>query len=1044
MTAVSKHLVTLMLLVSYVASCAFAQVAAGPASVRKVAVTHEGTDLRVEILLTSPVQPSIETAVNPDRILLDFPGTVSGETPKVEVNTNGVRRVRTGQHSAAPPVTRIVLDLDQAHPYTMKVEGNRIIVMVAPVENASKIPHTGGAPAPAMSGGLTGLFRKKPPTAPPMTADRVPANPVPPPALPPFTASPAGSSAPVVVATGTVSVPSAKSTTQPQSGTLPTFSTTVVPGGVGHPGGEVAVSGFPAATAGTPTTNQGEVGDTTFDAKGVGDAAAAPDAKAAEEKVAADRLAADRLAADKLAEAKAAEEKVAADKLEADKLAEAKAAEKKAAADKVEADKLAEAKAAELRVADEKAVQDKAAQDKAAQDKAAQDKAAQDKVAQDKVAQDQEKAAADAKLAEATAAEQKAAALKAESDALAALQKGAEDKVAEVKAAEVKAAEDKTAVSLPAEAAVPEAKIADAPALTPAEAALAAMPPSADGVPVASTPVPVETMLMTRADDPSLRTVFKVKYVADGVAYLEGGRAQGLTEGMKLQVEETNLPTTQGASAHAATDPRVVAELEVSGVAETSSVTEIHDPKRAVKAGDLAYLSASDTESLVAQRSLSSTRQYPAVVSFSADDTLDDEAREEVPRPPSPAVNRARGRIGLDYNSTTSHGLTSVTSSNIGFSFRGDITRIGGTFWNLSGYYRGRFTKQATGTQQTLQDLINHTYHLSLTYENPNSRLVAGVGRLYLPWASSLDTIDGGYFGYHPKQGVTMGVFGGSTPDPTSWTYAPNRAISGTFVNFEGGSYDHFHYTSTSGAGVSMINWAVDRPFLFFEDTLSFGRKIGVYESAQLDSPVGNPAVAAPGAGLGRSFFTLRVQPAKRLELNFNHNYFRDLPKYDPTLPISLLDKFLFQGFSVGARVEVLDQVFVSTSLGRSNRSGDKGASLNQMYGLTFNRLPLWKLRADARYSKFSSSFGTGSYESFSLSRQLSDALRIEFLGGQQNFTTQVSANGRSRFFTSTTETTLGPHYYLQGNFTMNRGEISYDQYLFSFGYRFDNRAKGR
>jgi hypothetical protein len=241
-----------------------------------------------------------------------------------------------------------------------------------------------------------------------------------------------------------------------------------------------------------------------------------------------------------------------------------------------------------------------------------------------------------------------------------------------------------------------------------------------------------------------------------------------------------------------------------------------------------------------------------------------------------------------------------------------------------------------------------------------------------------------------------------------------------------------------------MINWAVDRPFVFVEDTLSFGRKIGIYESAQLDSPVGNPAVAAPGPGLGRSFFTLRVQPAKRLELNFNHNYFRDVPVYDPALPLSLLDKFLFQGFSAGARVEVLNQVFVSATLGRSNRSGDASSSLNQMYGLTFNRLPWWKLRADARYSKFNSSFGTGSYESFSLSRQISDALRLEFLAGQQNFSTQVSANGRSRFFTSTTETTLGPHYYLQGNFTVNRGELSYDQYLFSFGYRFDNRSKGR
>ena len=37
-------------------------------------------------------------------------------------------------------------------------------------------------------------------------------------------------------------------------------------------------------------------------------------------------------------------------------------------------------------------------------------------------------------------------------------------------------------------------------------------------------------------------------------------------------------------------------------------------------------------------------------------------------------------------------------------------------------------------------------------------------------------------------------------------------------------------------------------------------------------------------------------------------------------------------------------------------------------------------------------------------------------------------------------ETTLGPHYYLQGSFTTNRGQLSYDQFMFSLGYRFDSK----
>lgn len=549
--------------------------------------------------------------------------------------------------------------------------------------------------------------------------------------------------------------------------------------------------------------------------------------------------------------------------------------------------------------------------------------------------------------------------------------------------------------------------------------------------------------LIARADDPSLRTVFRVKYVAEGVAYLEGGRAQGLKEGMKLEVIDKNVPATQGDSANAA-DPRVVAELDVSAVADSSSVSDIHTPKRPVKVGDLAYLSTGDTEAMVQQRALSPTRQYPAVISFTEGDTLDEEAREEVPRPPLPSVNRARGRIGFDNIETISHGANSITSNDVGVVFRGDITRIGGTYWNLSGYWRGRITKESVASQQTLQNLINRTYHLNMTYDNPNSTIVAGVGRLYLPYAPSLDTIDGGYFGKRISKGTTLGVFGGSTPDPSSWDYSPNRVISGAFVNFDGGDFNGVHYSTTAGGGVSMISWNVDRPFVFIEDSLSYKRTFALYESAQIDNPLGNSVTPSPGWGLGRNFSTFRVNPLSRVELDFNYNYFRQIPTFDPSLAaLGLLDKYLFQGFSAGGRVEVWNQIWLSTNLGRSSGTGDAKSSLNQMYGITFNRVPLIRLRADVHYAKFDSSFGSGNYKSFSLSRQMSDRLRLEVLLGQQTFASALTNNNHSKFVTGTVETTLGPHYYLQGNFTTNRGDMNYDQMMFSIGYRFDSRRKG-
>jgi hypothetical protein len=543
--------------------------------------------------------------------------------------------------------------------------------------------------------------------------------------------------------------------------------------------------------------------------------------------------------------------------------------------------------------------------------------------------------------------------------------------------------------------------------------------------------------------NPDVHVAFRVKYVAEGVAYLEGGRNDGLTEGMKLEVKA--LDPSEKTTAKTSVEALPVAELELASAALSSSVGEIHNPTRPVQVGDWAYLSTEDTQSLIAQRSLSATRKYPVVIAFSEGDTLDDEARVVVPRPPLPEINRARGRIGFDYSGVSTHDAGSGLSSNAGVMIRTDITRINGTYWNLNGFWRGRLNNQSHAGQETIQDLINRTYTIGLTYDNPNSKWVAGFGRLYLPWAASLDTIDGGYFGRRLTQGITAGIFAGSSPDPTSWNYDPNRRIGGAFVNFEGGTFDNIRYTSTSGFGLGLLKWNIDRPFVFFENGIFYKRYLSIYHALQADSPSGNPQVAAPGTGISRSFLTVRLQPTTRVEFDLNHTYLRDIPTYDASLvDTGLLDKYLFQGFSGGVRVQVVKDIWVYNLLGRSNRSGDAKASWNQLYGVTVGRMPWIGTRTDVHYSRFSSTFGSGSYTSLSLSRNFNDNLRWEVLGGRQSFASSTTRD-ISHFVTGNFEASLGPHYFVQSGYTWNRGVgQNYDQWMFTFGYRFDSRMKGK
>ena len=980
----------------------------GAAEIEQLQVKRDGANVRIEVILTGAVKPTVDTAINPDRLVLTLPGTLSDAKQKhFMLNANGVEGVRVGLNSANPPVTRVVVDMDSAHPYSMSADGKSIVLMVQGSETTTASKHSG--PVPAASAPITSVFRRR--QTPSSTDDTTAQAPIPvPPKLPPINFPPEKPADTQTTASGTPANAN-PSAAHPKVGSLQ--QGTVFPG-MGTPGAgtvpatqtqtATAQTAAPAPTANQPATTQPLTVTVAQSANGMPDAPTITTATGGNE---VPPVTGGVITSQPVVVAAKPTTPVAAT-----------TAANNSGITPVPGSTTPSVASTQIAPT-------------APPPGSTTSSAGSGNIT--------------AKVLSATVASPAPAT----------------PAVPTAPPATIPAPQAVAATSTPAASTSQGLAPATAVAANGDTQATASVQPSTASTQPAPTPTPEPTELTAditvvpsetepelpsalalRATHPDFRTTFKVKYVAEGVAYLDGGRSAGLTEGMKLVVRDT--PTGSVASAADGNEDNIVAELEVMSVADASAVTDIHTPKRDVKSGDLAYLSSQDEQALVAENTLSATRKYPTVISFTDADALDDEARAEVPRPPMPSVNRARGRIGVDYMGTAFHGASGGTTANVGLVARLDITRIGGTYWNANGYWRGNLNANTYTGTATVQDLINRTYHLGVTYDNPNSALVAGFGRLYLPWAPSLDTIDGGYIGRRIGHVATLGIFAGTTPDPSSWSYNPNQRIAGTFVNFEGGSFDSFRYSSTSGAGLTTIGWNITRPLMFFENGLYYKRYVSIYDSLQLDNPVGYQKGATPGAGVGRNFTTVKFQPHERIEFDANYNYFRDLPTFDPTLiGTGLLDKYLFQGFSGGVRLEVLKQVWLYTSLGRSNRSGDTSNSLNELYGLTFGRIPWINIRADAHYSKFNSSFGSGYYESVSLSRSLKDNFRLELLGGQQNYSSQYSSNSNSKFITSNLEMNVGTHYFLQGGFTVSRGVVQdYDQWMFTLGYRFDTRQR--
>ncbi|HET7150458.1 MAG TPA: hypothetical protein VFI60_03530 [Candidatus Acidoferrum sp.] len=546
--------------------------------------------------------------------------------------------------------------------------------------------------------------------------------------------------------------------------------------------------------------------------------------------------------------------------------------------------------------------------------------------------------------------------------------------------------------------------------------------------------------------------MFRVKYVGEGSVYIDGGRNADLQEGMKLSVVEAP-PDSVIAEGIQYRGYEHVAELVISSVSDSSAVCDIVQAKGEVKVGQAAFLTPESVLSRHESESVSEQDKYPIVVTFTSGDPMDEEVREtkEAQQTRLTPMQRMQGRIGFNYGGTTESG--GFTSRQMGLVIDANMRNIGGTYWNFAGSWRGNYGRSSTNlpgaASLTLTDLINRTYRIGFTYESPYSPVTVGVGRLFVPWAPSLSTIDGGYFGRKITRKITFGFFGGSTPDPSSWSYNPNQHIAGTLLNFEYGSFDHFRIYSTTGVALTSIQWKVARQFAFFENTWSWKQYVSFYNSLQADAARTSSLTTVLPSGqvvnggsnpteVSQSFSTLHFQPTKLLGFGVNHNYFKTLPTFDPRLlGTGLLDQYLFQGFSGDVRLSLPKRIGLFASLGQSKTTTDKKNSLNQAYGLSFGQL--WKtgMLLDLHYSKFDSSFGSGKYQSVSLSKNFSDAFRVQVYGGHQNFYTPLSTNTNSNFVNGVVDFNVGPRYFMEGNFGWYQGaSLSYTQWSSVFGYR--------
>ncbi|HZP18445.1 MAG TPA: AMIN domain-containing protein [Terriglobales bacterium] len=99
-----------------------------PSSVRRISVVGQDPfQLRIET--SRPVTPQTQMVSSPERLVIDMPNATPGEgLHGLKIQREEVRGVRTSLFSTAPPVTRVVIDLNAPQWYRVAPDATGVLV----------------------------------------------------------------------------------------------------------------------------------------------------------------------------------------------------------------------------------------------------------------------------------------------------------------------------------------------------------------------------------------------------------------------------------------------------------------------------------------------------------------------------------------------------------------------------------------------------------------------------------------------------------------------------------------------------------------------------------------------------------------------------------------------------------------------------------------------------------------------------------------------------------------------------------------------------
>lgn len=300
----------------------------------------------------------------------------------------------------------------------------------------------------------------------------------------------------------------------------------------------------------------------------------------------------------------------------------------------------------------------------------------------------------------------------------------------------------------------------------------------------------------------------------------------------------------------------------------------------------------------------------------------------------------------------------------------------------------------------------------------------AGFGRVINPFMRGLGYLDGGYAALRIHPRVRLGLAGGMDPKMEDSSLQPNQQKYGVFVTYERGSYDKRRLATTVALSGSYQEGTIDREFGYVQNMLSFGRRLSLYHSMEVDVNRGWRKTAAGNrVSFSNAYFTTNVALSQWLNVDMSYDARRNIRDYHThDSADSLFDDALSTGYGASASLSMPGNVRLRARAGVRRRTSDDHSNRNGSISLHVRSFPARGHSVSARLSVSETPYVTGYRPTLAYRFPIMRRTRVNMGAGRYIYKQSLDTTS-STFGEIGIHHTIGRRCYVSGNFRLISGD---------------------